>query len=174
MKSIKIDIPKGYVIDKENSTFEEIKFKPIQDFEYIDLGLPSGTLWANMNLGAYSVEDYGAYFSYDEISLYIDDSKVPKRWQFAELIDECEWKWINELKGYKVIGKNGKSIFLPASGFRNCDDGVYFVGSCGNYWSSTPTGSESAWGLDFDSDAVYMDDDSRCGGRSIRFCKSKN
>lgn len=28
MKEIKIDIPEGYVIDKENSTFECIKFKP--------------------------------------------------------------------------------------------------------------------------------------------------
>lgn len=30
MKEIKIDIPEGYEIDKENSTFECIKFKPIE------------------------------------------------------------------------------------------------------------------------------------------------
>lgn len=29
-KEVKIDIPKGYEIDKENSTFECIKFKPIK------------------------------------------------------------------------------------------------------------------------------------------------
>lgn len=29
MKSVKITPPKGYEVDKENSTFEEIKFKPI-------------------------------------------------------------------------------------------------------------------------------------------------
>ena len=28
MKELKIEVPKGYVIDKENSTFECIKFKP--------------------------------------------------------------------------------------------------------------------------------------------------
>ena len=28
-KSIKIDVPKGYEIDKEKSTFERIVFKPI-------------------------------------------------------------------------------------------------------------------------------------------------
>ena len=28
--------------------------------EYVDLGLPSGTLWATMNVGASSPEDYGA------------------------------------------------------------------------------------------------------------------
>lgn len=30
-KSIKIQVPEGYKIDKENSTFEEIKFKPIKN-----------------------------------------------------------------------------------------------------------------------------------------------
>lgn len=29
-KSVKIQVPEGYEIDKENSTFEEIKFKPIK------------------------------------------------------------------------------------------------------------------------------------------------
>ncbi len=34
--------------------------------EAIDLGLPSGTLWANMNVGASSPEDYGDYFAWGE------------------------------------------------------------------------------------------------------------
>ena len=29
-KEVKIEVPKGYEIDKENSTFERIKFKPIK------------------------------------------------------------------------------------------------------------------------------------------------
>lgn len=33
MKEVKINIPKGYVIDKENSTFEYIKFKKIEEKE---------------------------------------------------------------------------------------------------------------------------------------------
>lgn len=32
----------------------------------IDLGLPSGTLWANMNLGATSTSDYGKYYAWGE------------------------------------------------------------------------------------------------------------
>ena len=32
----------------------------------IDLGLPSGTLWANMNVGATAPEDYGDYFAWGE------------------------------------------------------------------------------------------------------------
>ena len=34
--------------------------------EYVDLGLPSGTLWATMNVGASSPEECGSYFSWGE------------------------------------------------------------------------------------------------------------
>ncbi len=34
--------------------------------EAVDLGLPSGTKWANMNIGAEKPEDYGLYFSWGE------------------------------------------------------------------------------------------------------------
>ena len=36
------------------------------DHEYVDLGLPSGTLWATCNIGANSPEDYGDYFAWGE------------------------------------------------------------------------------------------------------------
>ena len=32
----------------------------------VDLGLPSGTMWANMNVGAEKSEDYGDYFAWGE------------------------------------------------------------------------------------------------------------
>ena len=38
------------------------------DFEYINLGLPSGTLWADCNIGANSPEGYGNYYAWGEIS----------------------------------------------------------------------------------------------------------
>ena len=34
--------------------------------DYIDFGLPSGTLWATCNVGAVTPEDYGDYFSWGE------------------------------------------------------------------------------------------------------------
>ena len=34
--------------------------------EYVDLGLPSGTLWATCNLGANSPEEFGDYFAWGE------------------------------------------------------------------------------------------------------------
>ena len=36
--------------------------------EYVDLGLPSGTLWAACNVGANKPEDYGDYFAWGEIN----------------------------------------------------------------------------------------------------------
>ena len=36
-------------------------------FEYIDLGLPSGTKWARCNVGAYSETDNGLYFPFGGI-----------------------------------------------------------------------------------------------------------
>ena len=37
------------------------------NLEYVDLGLPSGTLWANCNIGATVPEGYGNYYSWAEI-----------------------------------------------------------------------------------------------------------
>ena len=39
------------------------------EFEYVDLCLPSGTLWATRNIGANSPEEYGDYFAWGETSL---------------------------------------------------------------------------------------------------------
>lgn len=36
------------------------------EYEYVDLCLPSGTLWATCNLGANSPEEYGDYFAWGE------------------------------------------------------------------------------------------------------------
>ena len=55
----------------------------MEDFKYqlIDLGLPSGTLWMDMNIGASSPEDAGLYFAWGETQGYIAD-EVGKTKQF--------------------------------------------------------------------------------------------
>ena len=42
----------------------EVSFTP--DHTYVDLGLPSGVLWATCNVGAENPEDYGGYFAWGE------------------------------------------------------------------------------------------------------------
>lgn len=39
------------------------------EYEFVDLGLPSGLLWATKNVGAVNPEDYGYYFSWGETYL---------------------------------------------------------------------------------------------------------
>lgn len=39
-----------------------------QGHDYVDLGLPSGTLWATCNVGATKAEEYGDYFAWGETS----------------------------------------------------------------------------------------------------------
>ena len=42
-------------------------------FEYVDLGLPSGTLWATCNVGASKPSDYGLYFQWGDTQGYTAD-----------------------------------------------------------------------------------------------------
>lgn len=46
----------------ESVTFDDGTASP----EYVDLGLPSGTLWATFNVGATCPEEYGDYFAWSE------------------------------------------------------------------------------------------------------------
>ena len=48
---------------------------------YVDLGLPSGTLWATMNVGASKPSDYGQYFQWGDTNGYTAD-QVGKDKQF--------------------------------------------------------------------------------------------
>lgn len=41
-------------------------------YEAVDLGLPSGTKWANMNVGATTETDYGEYFPWGEVTPKVD------------------------------------------------------------------------------------------------------
>ena len=42
-------------------------------YEYVDLGLPSGTLWGTMNVGASKPSDYGLYFQWGDTQGYTAD-----------------------------------------------------------------------------------------------------
>lgn len=49
-------------------TWSDEPVTPPVDHEYVDLGLPSGTLWATCNVGANNPEEYGDYFAWGETS----------------------------------------------------------------------------------------------------------
>lgn len=101
---------------------------------YIDLGLPSGTLWKDKN--------ESGYYNYNQ-AMNQFGKRLPTKEQLEELITDCHWTW--DGGGFKVTGPNGESIYLPA-------DGICFIvksslsgqekrhverkGDSGTYWSS--------------------------------------
>ena len=97
--------------------------------------------------------------------------RMPTNAEQDELRSQCTWTWTtqNGVNGYLVTGPNGNSIFLPAAGRRD-DPGLSYVGSSGNYWSSSlrTDAPGSAYYVGFDSDYVYWDSSSRDDGRSVR------
>ena len=127
---------------------------------YVDLGLPSGTLWKDQN-------EAGGFYTYDQAMAKFGSS-LPTKEQLEELKNSCRWTWNGN--GYKVEGPSGEAIVLPAAGSR-CLVGVHGVGSSGVYRSSTPAGSEGAWSLYFYSDMVGVDGPSRYDGHSVRLVR---
>ena len=59
---------------QENEVHYNPLFDPYNGHAYVDLGLPSGTLWAKMNVGATSETDAGLYFAWGETQGYSDAS----------------------------------------------------------------------------------------------------
>lgn len=143
---------------------------------FIDLGLPSGSLWADCNVGAEKPEDYGEYFSFDEAQ---KQGKVPARWQFCELQDCCQIEndKLNNVPGIKITGPNGKYIFLPFSGYRSYSSGALnSVASYGYYWSSCQYSSSSyGWQILYTNGTSYFNPSNyyRALGFTVRLVKNK-
>ena len=108
--------------------FKSKVFDP-ESVEWVDLGLPSGRLWAKGNAeGLYTYDEaIGAFGRY-----------LPKGTAMAELIEECQVEWNRKKKGLDVTGPNGNSIFLPAAGYRDLGGNLCNVGEEGDYWTSMP------------------------------------
>ena len=194
--------------------------------EYVDLGLPSGTLWATCNVGANKPEEYGDYFAWGETeskstyndltykwfayetigtnrrfyatkyctnetygivdnktTLELSDDAAHANWggnwrmptaiEQNELYSECTSNWTthNGVNGYKFVGSNGNSIFLPAAGYCSSIDEIQKLGEEGQYWSSSldTTMSKFAYLFCCDSNSIrYKSVGWRVVGESIR------
>ena len=96
--------------------------------------------------------------------------RLPTKEEFEELIERCTWNWTTYkgVKGCKVTGPNGNSIFLPAAGWFGAS--LYGRGTYGYYWSATPGESYSygAYGLSFFGSNYYTSWNDRYYGHSVR------
>lgn len=201
----------GEAEELEGATAEEYVIDA-NGHEYVDLGLPSGTLWATCNIGASSPEEYGDYYAWGEtetkndyswstykwcngtentLTKYISNSsygsvdnkweldleddvahvkwggkwRMPTNGEMIEFKSNCTWTWtiLNGVYGYKVVGKNGNSIFLPAAGCRVGFD-LNHAGEFGFYWSSTLGSTQPTF-----SNNLYFDLSNKSTGISLRY-----
>ena len=74
--------------------------------DYVDLGLPSGTLWATCNVGADAPEDYGEYFAWGESE--IKAVYIFVTYKYGNSIDSTLTKYCNN----PYYGYNGFSDTL--------------------------------------------------------------
>lgn len=106
----------------------------ISEKEIVDLGL--SVYWRGYNLGASSPEEKGLagnkwrYAHKDVVPDYLNGWRTPTVAEMKELISECVWKKVSYkgIRGYKVTGRKGNSIFLPVT---EVFEGEYY----GRYWS---------------------------------------
>ena len=100
---------------------------------FVDLGLPSGTKWANCNVGALNPEEVGDALDWEDA---MESGELPSVKQFQELFNVCDFKWtmIGNRRGFYFIGPNGNSIFLPCTG---AYQGNIYLGAetTGCYWT---------------------------------------
>ena len=168
------------------------------NYEYVDLGLPSGTLWATMNVGATSETDYGNYYMYgmgsktydstdtpyagteDPLATSADtvaqewggDWHMPTREQMQELTANTTYEWVTDYNGSGING----GLFTAQNG-----NSVFFpaagrwgngsqggVGDSGAYWGSSPNGGDSAYYLNFFDSSKGMYGSFRTFGLSVR------
>ena len=92
--------------------------------------------------------------------------RMPTKEEWEELYTQCTWEWTG--KGYKVSGRNGQSIFLPAAG--SLQEKGSKPDSDGNYWSSSLDVEHPiyAFRLNFSADGRRLSGFARCVGLSVR------
>ena len=95
-------------------------------YTFVDLGLPSGTLWASESV-------IGHFTAYEAQS--IAPSNIPTPEEAQELSDVCSWSWDDMRNGFLITGPNGKTIFLQCNGYI-VNDYIHGNGKWANYWTS--------------------------------------
>ena len=131
--------------DKDvDPNFSELHDNYVNGHKYVDLGLPSGILWATMNIGATAPEEYGNYYAWGETRGYNEEDKsnitnygYTRSLGSASYVKTCynysTYKYCNGTKG--TINKyNYKNAVLEM-----CDDAAHV--NWGGSWRM-PTSEE--------------------------------
>ena len=146
--------------------------------QVIDLGLPSGTVWCDRNVGANNPYEKGKLYPWSEdidfaSQIMGNNWSTPTKLQLEELIDNCNWRMMTLNGTYGIQGtskKNGKTIFLPAAGRSTKDKSIELNNTHGFYWSCDKNTKKTgiAYNLKFFNRRIYVDDGYTDKHRSIR------
>ena len=141
------------------------------EVEWVNLGLPSGRLWAKIN------ED--DFFQFNK-AVETFGKNLPSIEAWKELFDQCVSIWDATRNGYLLTGPNGNTIFLPAAGYQDWNPYseelrpgiIFYPGHDGFYLSSSaPTGTFFQ-GVHFTTNDVDLHFKSRLfAGFSVRLCE---
>ena len=131
---------------------QEIENYIHRENSFVDLGLPSGTLWkAESELGLYTYQEANEMFVSEE-------EHLPTYEQLFELKQECMW-WKTET-GYMLTGPNGNSITFLSDGY-----------DFDMIWSST-TDADRVYSMGIDiANAGIIQSDNYNGRRSVHLVK---
>lgn len=104
----------GYNVGYQDGYKKAEKETILEEMKYVDLGLPSGTLWAS----DYIKKDGEVLFlPYRDA---IDEFSLPTYEQIDELKDYCEIRLVedNGIKTYFCLGPSGKTISFTPHGYQ--------------------------------------------------------
>lgn len=93
---------------------------------YVDLGLPSGKLWATDNEKGY-FNFHGAMYKFKD--------KLPTNDDWEELFANTNAQVDLIQNGIALTGANGNSLFLPYSGRIDCKNNLFDANRFGYYWT---------------------------------------
>lgn len=167
--------------ESSGSYFAWGETSPKSDYEWETYKFrTSGDSYDNVKFSKYNTySDYGPIDANTTLDLIDDVARVnwggswrmPTLDELDELRTKCSWTWTisNGVKGRKVTGPNGNSIFLPAAGYRY-GTAVLDVGSYGYYWSSSLRSDYPSYAccLYFFSDGVDWYSGPRYYGHTVR------
>ena len=109
------------------------------DYEHVDLGLPSGTLWATCNVGATSPEQAGLYFAFGETTGYT-----------AEQVKNGECSFDDDL--YKTVKISG-NLTLEQDAANHYMGGKWRMPTYDD-WQELFDYCDDAWTYDYNSTGV--------------------
>lgn len=119
----------GYNAGYQDGYNNVVKDSVSEGTEYVDLGLPSGTLWSS----DYVKDDNGKviYVTQENNAAY----EIPTYEQFKELMDECKWEQKSEKNWTEsgfyywhewaiCLGPNGNKITFEKTGYYEATDSL--------------------------------------------------